>query len=214
MDATAWNKRYAEKDLIWSAEPNQLFASLIENLNPGRALDVGCGEGRNAIWLAEQGWQVDAVDFSSTAINKARQIAYRRNVAVNFRHEDICTTIVRKNYYDLVAVVFLHTSIEERVDWLTKVACGVANNGRFIYIGHDPLNIKKGVGGPQDVALLPECDEICNYLNGFDILQSEVHRRKIKVETEPGHSRAGDGTALDALVFAKQSRFDKVDVPD
>jgi 2-polyprenyl-3-methyl-5-hydroxy-6-metoxy-1,4-benzoquinol methylase len=62
-----WNARYAQKELIWTAEPNRLFAAEVEGLEPGRALDVACGEGRNAVWLAERGWQVTGVDFLDVA---------------------------------------------------------------------------------------------------------------------------------------------------
>jgi 2-polyprenyl-3-methyl-5-hydroxy-6-metoxy-1,4-benzoquinol methylase len=63
-----WNARYAASELLWTAEPNRLFAAEIAGLEPGRALDLACGEGRNAVWLAEQGWRVTAVDFSDVAL--------------------------------------------------------------------------------------------------------------------------------------------------
>ena len=77
-----WDKRYASKDLVWSAGPNETFAREVGSLTPGRAVDVACGEGRNALWLAEQGWQVTAIDFSTVAIKKAQPIAQHRGVEV------------------------------------------------------------------------------------------------------------------------------------
>ena len=67
MDSQGWNDRYARKDLVWSADPNALVAAETAVLSPGRALDLASGEGRNAIWLAERGWRVTAVDFSAVA---------------------------------------------------------------------------------------------------------------------------------------------------
>ncbi|MEX1287114.1 MAG: class I SAM-dependent methyltransferase, partial [Acidimicrobiia bacterium] len=75
MDAEQWDARYADKELIWSAEPNQFLPPAVEGMRPGRALDLACGEGRNAIWLARHGWYVLGVDFSSVAIRKAKQLA-------------------------------------------------------------------------------------------------------------------------------------------
>ena len=84
-----WNERYASKELLWSAGPNELFADLIGELKPGKALDVATGEGRNALWLAEQGWDVDAIDFSNVAIEKGKQVAEARKVAVNWIVDDV-----------------------------------------------------------------------------------------------------------------------------
>lgn len=203
MDEREWDERYAGKKLVWSSGPNRLFAELTESLTPGRALDAGCGEGRNAIWLAERGWEVEAVDFSAVAIEKARQIARRRNVQVDFRVGDMRIAALRDGGYDLVAVLYIHTSLKEREIWLPRVASAVAESGRFVYIGHDPSNVDEGVGGPQDGSLLPGCGEVSEYLNGLDILQAEVHRRK--VETDPGHGGADNDNdvALDALVVAR-----------
>ena len=72
--ADRWNERYAGNELIWSAGPNALFAEAVAQLESGTALDIACGEGRNALWLAKQGWQVSAMDFSSVAIDKAKKV--------------------------------------------------------------------------------------------------------------------------------------------
>ena len=72
-----WNKRYAGRELTWSSSPNSLFESLLVEETPGRALDVACGEGRHALWLASKGWQVDAVDFSEIGLAKARALGAR-----------------------------------------------------------------------------------------------------------------------------------------
>lgn len=75
MEATEWDRRYAEQELVWSAGPNQFLVEEAAGLAPGRALDVAAGEGRNAVWLAERGWRVTAVDFSTVGIDKGRRIA-------------------------------------------------------------------------------------------------------------------------------------------
>ena len=70
-DVTRWDHRYAERDRLWSAEPNVTVAEVVRPMTPGRALDLGAGEGRHALWLARHGWQVTAVDFSSVGIERA-----------------------------------------------------------------------------------------------------------------------------------------------
>ena len=82
MDARAWDERYADTELVWSSTPNQFVAAEVSELPPGRALDLAAGEGRNALWLAERGWQVTAVDFSLVGLDKGRQaLAHSRRFA-------------------------------------------------------------------------------------------------------------------------------------
>src|ERR1700754_3536553 len=78
MDADAWDERYAATELVWSAGPNRFVEEECADLQPGRALDLAAGEGRNALWLAERGWSATAVDFSAVALDRARSLAGQR----------------------------------------------------------------------------------------------------------------------------------------
>ena len=80
MQREDWDRRYSGRELIWTAEPNRFLVAETSDLPPGRALDVACGEGRNAIWLAERGWRVTGVDFSEVALAKAARLAASRGV--------------------------------------------------------------------------------------------------------------------------------------
>ena len=195
-----WNERYAAKELVWSAGPNRLLADEVRDLAAGRALDVACGEGRNAIWLAEQGWTVSAIDFSHVGIDKGRQIAERRGVEIDWTVGDVAADQLPVAEFDLVAVLYLHTSPEERSDWLPNVVASVASGGVFIYIGHDPRNITEGVGGPQKTELLPDADEINAALTDFRIADSRIIERA--VDADPGHGADLQGVALDTYVRA------------
>ena len=201
-DKSTWNERYAAKDLVWSAGPNKRFASEVASLEPGRALDVACGEGRNAIYLAEQGWEVTAIDFSDVGIEKGAQIAERRGVKVNWMVGDVAEATLPGDF-DLVAVLYLHTDSASREVWLPKVIASIAPGGTFLYIGHDPENIARGVGGPQNPDVLPGSDVICTYLDGFEIEFADVTERP--VEHDPGHGNEASGIALDTLVRARRS---------
>jgi SAM-dependent methyltransferase len=195
-----WNERYAATGLTWSAGPNELFAELAADIPPGRALDVATGEGRNALWLAGQGWQVDAIDFSNVGIDKGRQIAAERSLEINWIVADVNTHEFETAVYDLVTVLYLHTSAEERAGWLPALIQSVRPGGQLIYIGHDPANIEKGVGGPQDPAVLPGVEDLAPMLVDFDLKRAEIYQRP--VNSDPGHGAAGDGVALDTLVWA------------
>ena len=195
-----WDERYAASDLVWSAGPNELFARQVKDQIPGTALDVACGEGRNALWLAERGWQVTGIDFSRVAIDKARQIAERRGVQVRWRVADIAADEIPAAVFDLVLVAYVHTDPQERSAWLPRVIDAVKSGGTFIYIGHDPSNIEHGVGGPQDAALLPGAEEVVDWLDGFRVAAAEVVERP--VTADPGHGRERAGMALDTYVRA------------
>ena len=196
-----WNKRYAARELIWSAGPNALLAEEFSNLAVGRALDAACGEGRNALWLAEQGWQVTAMDFSDVAISKGQQIAERRGLHLNWQVADLTVDPIPAGAFDLVTVIYLHTDPATRAQWLPRLVNAVAPGGTFFYLGHAMENIGQGRGGPQDPELLPSAEEIASALPGFELQRAELYERT--VDADPGHGPAsGADIAIDSVVRA------------
>ena len=115
MDARAWDERYAATELVWSAGPNQFVESELKGLRPGRALDLAAGEGRNAIWLAEQGWEVTAADFSLVGVDKGRAaLAQRpggRDLHVEWVHADVVEYDPAPVPFDLVLIAYLMVSV-------------------------------------------------------------------------------------------------------
>ena len=105
MDARAWDERYAGAELVWSSRPNRFVEAEVAGLPPGLALDLAAGEGRNAIWLAEQGWQVTAVDFSSVGLDKGRRLLASheraRDLHVDWVHHDVLSFDPGPVGYDL-----------------------------------------------------------------------------------------------------------------
>ena len=91
MDREDWNRRYEGEGLIWTAEPNRMLVTEVGRMVPGRVLDLGCGEGRNAVWLARQGWSVTAVDFSDVGLDKGRRLADAHAVTVEWVLADVRT---------------------------------------------------------------------------------------------------------------------------
>ncbi|MCR9260795.1 MAG: class I SAM-dependent methyltransferase [Pseudomonadaceae bacterium] len=197
-----WDERYRSTSLTWSAQPNALFAEIVKDLPPGKALDVACGEGRHASWLAERGWQVTAVDFSTVGLAKAQQIAQQRDLDVCWLEHDVTTPMDNLGIFDLVAVIFLHTDPRSRELWFAHVRSCVAPGGLLVYIGHDPDNIGRGSGGPDRPEVLPDAGELAGLLPGFEILRAETVERP--VTAEPGHDHHSQGTALDTVVVARR----------
>jgi SAM-dependent methyltransferase len=196
MRRDAWNTRYAGEELVWSLEPNRFVAEEAADLAPGRALDVACGEGRNAIWLARQGWDVVAVDFSSVGLDKARRLAGAAGVSVDWREADV-TGWDPPGEFDLVVVSYLQLSQPELEAVFSRIVPSVASGGTIIVVGHDRRNLDEGVGGPPDPAVLLDAAQIVALLDDLEIERAEVVERPVEGAERP---------ALDTLVRARRSK--------
>ena len=198
MDAAAWDERYAGTDLMWGAEPNRFLSPAVAGVPPGRGVDIACGEGRNAIWLAGQGWTMTGVDFSAVAIGKARELAHRQGVTVDFEVADVVTHRLEP-VHDLVLVFYLQLAPRERAAVLARAAGGLAPGGTFLMVAHDRDNVEHGYGGPQDARVLPTADLVV-----ADLLASptgpELEVQRAEQVQRPVATDEGERVALDCLV--------------
>ena len=200
MDREAWNQRYADAELVWSAEANRFLVEEVVDLQPGRALDLGAGEGRNAIWLAERGWRVTAVDFSGIALQKARRLADARGVEVNWIEADLRSYSPARAAFDLVVLVYIHLPVEERRAVVRRAGDAVAAGGTLLVIGHDRSNIEEGYGGPQDPTILFSPDDISDDIASIEelrVVRADRVMRPVKTDD-------GERNAIDALVRAER----------
>jgi 2-polyprenyl-3-methyl-5-hydroxy-6-metoxy-1,4-benzoquinol methylase len=192
-----WNRRYAKEELLWTAEPNSRFVAEVGALKPGRALDLGCGEGRNAVWLAEQGWAVTGVDFSEVALAKAERLAGHRSVSVEWVQADLRDYRPRFEAFDLVVLLYLQLPVAERRLVLGRASTAVAPGGTLFVLGHDTRNLAEGYGGPRDPAVLFTPDDIAADLAGLVVEQAATVARRVPLEE-------GAAVAIDALVRARR----------
>ena len=195
-----WNQRYTEREWVWSLSPTRSLVEAVAELPTGKALDAGAGEGRNSIWLASRGWQVTAVDFSSVGVNKGRAIAEHQQVHIDWRCEDIANFLPEPGSLDLIIWVYMHIPNQRRQEIWQELLPGLAAGGHFIYIGHDPGNIGRQAGGPQDADVLASTESVVSDLRGHQIVCAEVLERPF--EQDPGHGGNEGAVALDALVHA------------
>jgi len=133
-----WETRYAEKPRIWSGRPNARLPEIVGGLTGSRALDLGCGEGGDAMWLAEHGWQVVAVDVSTTALARAAEDAKERGVLghIDFQQHDLTQTLP-DGPFDLVSAHFFHTTLEmDRFAILRRAAGTLAPGGTLLIVDH------------------------------------------------------------------------------
>lgn len=134
-----WDGRYRDQVQLWSGSPNQGLVSSVGRLPPGRALDLGCGEGADAVWLAERGWQITAVDISPTAVSRGREAAEETGIP-DGRIEWVAADLARWKptaHFDLVISCFMHSPLEfERTAVLRRAAGQVLPGGHLLIVGH------------------------------------------------------------------------------
>lgn len=204
MDAEHWNHRYDQTDLVWSAGPNVWVEQVTSGLVPGAALDLGAGEGRNALWLAENGWHVTAVDFSAVAIDRARGLARERLGAAADRFRALCADLLSYQAVpqssDLVMLIYLQLSPDQRRSVIASAASAVRAGGLLLVVAHDSENLAHGYGGPQDPSVLYTPADITADLatSGLSIDRAEQVVRVVTTD-------AGPRQALDALVVASRA---------
>jgi SAM-dependent methyltransferase len=178
-DEQAWDARYAESDRIWSGNPNVALVAQVSGLRPGRALDLGCGEGADVVWLARQGWQVTAVDISGVALARAAEHAAEAGVTIDFQQRDLAESFP-DGKYDLISAQFLHSWAEfDREKILRSAAEAVApggillieghmDHGPFPHEGHEHVHFPT----PDEVIAALDLDE------SWEVLARDVHPRQ------------------------------------
>jgi SAM-dependent methyltransferase len=193
-----WNERYARKELVWTAEPNRRFAAEVESLAPGRALDLACGEGRNAVWLAGRGWRVTGVDFSDVALAKAAELASSRGVEVEWVVADVLSYEPEPRAFDLVAVLYLQLPRDELLRAMRAAAAAVRSGGTMLVLAHDTTNLTDGHGGPKDASVLYTAADVLPALGDLVVERAESVERTVPLED-------GEAVAIDAFVRAHRT---------
>lgn len=202
MDASDWDERYAARELIWSAEPNVFVARECADLTPGRAVDLAAGEGRNAIWLARQGWDVTAVDWSGVGLDKGRQLA--GDTALTWQQAD-ATTWRAEPSFDLAVLAYLQLPAEQRAAAVRNAFDALAPGGTFLLVAHDTTNLTEGSGGPQDPSVLYTAGDVVADLADRDfetVIAERVSRVVAAPDGDGSHQHAGEAerVAWDCLV--------------
>jgi 2-polyprenyl-3-methyl-5-hydroxy-6-metoxy-1,4-benzoquinol methylase len=174
MDRHQWNERYAAQPLLWAVDPNPFLSGEVGDRPPGRALDLGAGEGRTTLWLVERGWNVTAVDFSDVALDRGRQRVEAAGGPgrVEWVCEDLMEFDPTSGSYDLVLLLFIHLPAPERRRLLRAAAATLAPGGMVLVVGYHTDQAARE-GGFRDPALLFGPDDIVADLEGLRIERAE-----------------------------------------
>lgn len=196
MNSEQWDKRYQDKPLVWSKGPNRFLVEQLEAHRLGRALDLGCGEGRNALWLAQQGYEVTGTDFSPVAIAKAVARAEELDLKVCFQVTDATKPLTAT--YDLIIVFYLHLPPSEMKSALQAASNALASGGTLLFVAHDARNIEEGWGGPQEPSILLSPEQVSAMLPDLKIETANTIERPVE---DGGTTHI----ALDVLVRASHA---------
>jgi SAM-dependent methyltransferase len=169
MNEAFWDQRYQSSNKVWSGRVNPQLVAEADDLPPGVALDVGCGEGADAIWLAGQGWRVTAVDISNVALERGAAHALEVSTDVSQRitwlHADLTEWVPAAASYDLVSAQFIHLPKDERELLYRRLAEAVAPSGTLLVVGHHPTDLGTTILRPPVPGLFFTASDIAALLD-------------------------------------------------
>lgn len=164
-----WNERYGSVEQIWSGNPNRRLVERATDLDPGTALDIGCGEGADAIWLAERGWRVTALDVSTVALDRgaARAADIGDEVAqrISWLPADLLTWDPAPAQFDLVSAQFIHLPQAPLESLHRRLATAVRPGGSLLIVGHHPSDMDTTMGRPGHAGLMFTAEQVAASLD-------------------------------------------------
>lgn len=182
-----WNEKFANTEYAYGTEPNDFLVSAVTKLKRGATLSLAEGEGRNAVWLAQQGFTVSAIEQSEKGVGKTLRLALQRGVIVMAERGELETFHIQPNSWDLVVSIFAHTPQELRRKLHRQVVAGLKPGGVFVLEAYTPAQIANNTGGPKDASLMPTAELLRSELAGlvFDRIE-EVEREVVEGSLHTG----------------------------
>jgi len=201
FDQAFWDGRYREADAVWSDNPNPVLVAETADLPPGTALDVGSGEGADAIWLARRGWRVTALDISPVALERAAAHAAAAGVGdrITWRQANLTTDEPVGTGFDLVTAQFMHLPGDERRSLHRRLAAAVAPGGTLLVVAHD-LSDMEVIPRPQVPDLYFTASDVAAELVAADWTVLIEEGRPRPAQHPDGHTV----TINDAVLMARR----------
>ena len=183
-----WNERFGHNEYAYGKQPNQFFRDELLLRKPGTILLPGEGEGRNAVFAAEQGWNVDAIDWSESGRQKALRLAAERGVAINYQVAQFEASLVRPGKYDACGVVFFHLEPGLMREAFSAMIRGLRAGGVLIAELYEKKQLAFGTGGPRSEDLLYTSDQIRTWVEGEAASILTLEEREVELQEGAYHS--------------------------
>ncbi|SHI54381.1 Methyltransferase domain-containing protein [Mesonia phycicola] len=198
-----WEQKFNTKDYIYGKEPNRYLAEKLSNISPKRILFPAEGEGRNAVYAATKGWQVEAFDLSEIAKEKALKYAKELQVSINYTTASFLEISYKSNSFDAVALIYAHFAADKKETYFQKITQILKHNGVIIFEGfgqkHPTYQEKyPHIGGPKDKELLFSVEELKTTFSNFEFLELQEK----EIELSEGKKHIGKGSVV--RMFAKK----------
>ncbi|HEX4016870.1 MAG TPA: class I SAM-dependent methyltransferase [Frankiaceae bacterium] len=197
----AWEARYnAVEGGIWSGNPNLVLVTETARLEPGSALDVGCGEGADALWLAERGWQVTGTDISTVALERAAKQGQLRGLDVAWQHVDLLADPPKPGSYDLVSAHFMQLPPDKRRALYARLGDAVVAGGTLLIVGHHPEDMLAVMGRTHLLDMMFTAEELAAELDPktWEVLLVDARPR------EATHPEGHQVTIRDTVLVARK----------
>ncbi len=196
-----WDDRYSESGFAYGTEPNAFLAASLQHLPPtGTILCLADGEGRNSVFLAQQGYTVTAVDSSSVGLQKATILATERGVTITTCVADLTDYQLPENSYDAIVSIFCHLPPPVRKRLHSQIGSSLKNDGVFLLEGYTPRQLEHGTGGPPVRELLMEIVDLKKELQQLQI----IHGVEVEREVYEGRLHTGLGSVVQLIAVKKQ----------
>ena len=197
-----WDERYSEDAYAFGTEPNDFLRASLDMLPDGTALCIGDGEGRNGVWLAEQGFAVTSVDASSVGMAKARALAHQRGVAISTVHADLAEFDIGHSRWDVVISIFCHLPPPLRRRVHRDIVAGLRPGGVFVLEAYTPAQIAFGTGGPETADMTMPLASLRPELPGLTLL----HGEELERDVHEGRYHNGHSAVVQLLVIKPGAR--------
>ena len=165
LDQKRWDQKYQGEEFAYGKKPNAFLKIHLGSLKKGVALDLASGEGRNAVFLAQAGWKMDAVDISPVGLRKARKLAKEAGVKINFLQADLDSYPIARGKYDLIMVLYFWN---RRL--LPQIKRGLKNGGRILFETYTLETLLRGLQGPREAKYLLKANELLDLFRDFRVL--------------------------------------------
>ena len=194
-ETSFWDARYSEPGFSYGTLPNDFLVAATRHIPLGRVLCLAEGEGRNAVYLAELGYEVTAVDSSAVGIKKAAQLARTRNVSIITEVADLFEFAITPNYWDGIISIFAHLPPQLRAKVHRAAVEGLRPGGAFVLEAYTPRQLEFGTGGPQSLDMLMTLETLRDELHGLDLVVAQ----EIERDFNEGRYHNGHGAVVQVV---------------